>query len=355
MTPHPEYGNAIWSLRRDIASRGLCRKAPAAVILQLIVHLMLALGGFGIIVATRGWLLGVTGLVLSTIGTAGVATNTHTSSHFATSEKKWINRVLTYFGYPFFLQLSSTYWHHKHIVHHHQAPNVVGVDEDIDWAPLFALTEIDMQQGSGFRLMRYQAQWFIAPLAIAWNAFNVQYFSWAFVLHGLLDPRTRGRAYWLDLILMLLHWLFWLVLPMLVFAPGKVLLAYGLRMIMLGYALFAILAPAHFPAEAVVVDSARGIDYMFLQTAATVNFRTGSFGAFFCSGLDHQIEHHLFPNVSHVIYPRIKSIVRAFCEEHGYPYRCLGWGEAIWKSLDTFRRPKRVQRNLVHAGSRNSI
>lgn len=66
-------------------------------------------------------------------------------------------------------------------------------------------------------------------------------------------------------------------------------------------------------------------------------------GRFLCAGLDYQIEHHLFPGISHVYYPEISRIVKAYCETHGYRYRTLGWGEAVMKSLGVFYRPKRVE------------
>ena len=43
--------------------------------------------------------------------------------------------------------------------------------------------------------------------------------------------------------------------------------------------------------------------------------------------------------------------MRAYCERHGYPYRTLGWGEAIWKALLVFYRPKPVHRLEAAAGS----
>ena len=44
-------------------------------------------------------------------------------------------------------------------------------------------------------------------------------------------------------------------------------------------------------------------DFALLQTTASVNFRTGFIGRFVRSGLEYQIEHHLFPNLSHIYYP----------------------------------------------------
>jgi fatty acid desaturase len=82
------------------------------------------------------------------------------------------------------------------------------------------------------------------------------------------------------------------------------------------------------------------------QTATTVNFRTGPIGRFLCSGVEYQIEHHLFPRISHVYYPELSPLVEQFCRERNYPYRTLGWFEAIWKSLATFYRLRPVVKNL---------
>jgi linoleoyl-CoA desaturase len=39
-------------------------------------------------------------------------------------------------------------------------------------------------------------------------------------------------------------------------------------------------------------------------------------------GLNFQIEHHLFPQISHIHYPALSKIVRQECELFGLPYNC---------------------------------
>ena len=116
--------------------------------------------------------------------------------------------------------------------------------------------------------------------------------------------------------------------------------------------MFATAAPAHFPAEARFLpteghenqkDYRRHSDHVLLQTATTVNFRTGPLGRLLCCGAEFQIEHHLFPGVSHAHYPHMSPILQRFCEANGYPYLTLGWGEGIVESLAVFIRPKRVE------------
>jgi len=116
----------------------------------------------------------------------------------------------------------------------------------------------------------------------------------------------------------------------------------------MGYGLYCVLAPGHFPAEAIALPrAATNGDYALLQTASTVNFRTRFFGRWICSGLEYQIEHHLFPNISHTHYPKVSVVVQQFCLEHGLPYRSYGWSEVLWKSWLVLRRPKHVEKSMV--------
>jgi len=42
--------------------------------------------------------------------------------------------------------------------------------------------------------------------------------------------------------------------------------------------------------------------------------------SWFVGGLNFQIEHHLFPQISHIHYPALSKIVRQQCEFFGLPY-----------------------------------
>lgn len=62
-------------------------------------------------------------------------------------------------------------------------------------------------------------------------------------------------------------------------------------------------------------------DWAHVQVKGTSNFASGSvFWNFFSGGLNHQIEHHLFPYISHVHYPEISKIVKKTCEEYKIQY-----------------------------------
>lgn len=282
------------------------------------------------------------GLLISTAGMLGVATNSHTASHNASVSNGWTNRILVLIGYPFFLQLSATYWHNKHVVIHHPAPNIVGVDEDIDFAPWFAITDTDYENAKGLKKFWYDIQWVFFPVAILTNGFNVQVAGWRFLL-GKLFSRDRRISHWYDLAAMLGHIGVWIVLPMFWFSPFSVLLLYAIRIGLMGYAMFITFAPAHFPEEASALVAANcNADFALVQCSNTINFRAGRIGRLLVSGLDYQIEHHLFPTVSHVYYPEMSPHIQDFCARLGYPYRTFSWWEAIWKSLAIMKHRKRV-------------
>jgi linoleoyl-CoA desaturase len=43
---------------------------------------------------------------------------------------------------------------------------------------------------------------------------------------------------------------------------------------------------------------------------------------FLVGGLNFQVEHHLFPHISHVHYPAIQKIVSETCAKFNIPYHC---------------------------------
>ena len=60
---------------------------------------------------------------------------------------------------------------------------------------------------------------------------------------------------------------------------------------------------------------------MKLAGYSTVNFaRRNAVLTWFLGGLNHQIEHHLFPRISHVHYPRISRLVQNACRRFDLPY-----------------------------------
>lgn len=71
------------------------------------------------------------------------------------------------------------------------------------------------------------------------------------------------------------------------------------------------------------------------QVETSNNFASGSiFWHFLSNGLNHQIEHHLFPGLNHCHLSLIAPIVQKTCEEFGVQYECYNtWGEIMNATL----------------------
>ena len=268
---------AFSELRREFARRGWDKKATNRIVFELLIHVGIAVVGVAIFMTCNYPAVRVLGILISGFGCMGVGTNTHTSTHYATSNKRWLNEALSYLGYQMFLGLSATYWWHKHVVLHHPSPNVVGVDSDADLLPWFAITADEVQANSGLRRLYYERlQFWMLPLALALNCFSIQMAGWVHLVRTFSRSEQRKSAHWIDLSAMVLHYVIWIGVPLLVWPLPAVAGFYILRTVLLGYAMYAILAPGHFPAEAqrTTDEARRSADFFAVQTAGTVSFRT---------------------------------------------------------------------------------
>ena len=351
----------LTALNREFATLGFNRKPFGRLILQLVVLVMMAVGGMAVFILAEPLPLRLAGLLVMAMGNLGITTHGHSSSHNGTSDRLWVNRALTLFCYGMVFGTSTIWWRHKHVAVHHVTPNVIGLDDDVDLLPWFALTEEGFNTGSRGWRWYYRHQWLVLPVALGLTALNMMRKSWIYLLRELRDPARRTTLHWIDLGVLVTHYSLFLFVPLLWFPAASVVGFFLLRGALLGYCVFATAAPAHFPAEASFLSSQgyrdraefrKHSDYLMLQTVTTVNFRSGWLGRFFCCGSDFQIEHHLFPGISHAYYPRMSPILKRFCDENGYPYRTVGWLEGIWKSLVVFRHPKPVEPLLADVQAR---
>ena len=73
---------------------------------------------------------------------------------------------------------------------------------------------------------------------------------------------------------------------------------------------------------ATVLPNIPANDWAAVQCQTSVNWSSGSwFWNHFSGGLNHQIEHHLFPSICHTNYYYIQDVVEQTCHEYNVPYR----------------------------------
>lgn len=260
------------------------------------------------------------GLGLAAVGFAVM----HDGGHGAYSRRPWVNRLSA--GVVDLMGGSSYFWHFKHNVLHHSFTNVVGVDNDIDAGPVLRVAH--QQPRRWFH--RYQHLYvlplvglFFAPKWALWDDF----ITWIRGADGKARvPRPRGRDA-LQLLGGKLFHLGWaLVLPLALHPPLPVLVCYLVVMAVLGITLATVFQLAHvvegtaFPGRP--APQAR-LERPFFehQLATTADFaQRNRLLTWYVGGLNYQVEHHLFPRVSHLHYPALARIVEEVCRERGVPY-----------------------------------
>ena len=79
--------------------------------------------------------------------------------------------------------------------------------------------------------------------------------------------------------------------------------------------------PNHSTYENKIENKYTGKDWAKMQICNTSNFLTESKGwTCIFGGINYQIEHHLFPNMSSIHYPIVSKIVQEYCKEQNIPY-----------------------------------
>ncbi|MBX2796760.1 MAG: fatty acid desaturase [Myxococcales bacterium] len=88
-----------------------------------------------------------------------------------------------------------------------------------------------------------------------------------------------------------------------------------------------------------------------MQVEASNNFRVSWPFNVLCGGLEHQIEHHLFPKLPPARLRQIAPEVERACREHGVDYRNESWGRTLSAAIRHIARLSHPQpERVAHAG-----
>lgn len=214
---------------------------------------------------------------------------------------------------------SSYFWNQKHNVLHHTYTNIDGVDTDIELRPFFRLA------ASQRRYWFHRFQWFYwVPLFVFFTTKWLLVDDFVNLATGRLGafPVTRPRGW--DLVLLLagkafmLCWLF--IVPLMVVPWAPYLVCYVLMSTVWGLTLGLVFQLAHAMDGVTFVERGQPVSDPWVehQLATTVDFARGSrVLTWYLGGLNFQVEHHLFPRISHLHYPALATILRTVCAKHG--------------------------------------
>lgn len=247
----------------------------------------------------------------------------HDACHGSYSTKKWVNELM---GYSLNLLGGNAFiWKFKHNILHHTYTNVDGMDDDIAKSPL-------MRQCTTQKWVpAHRFQHFYVVLVYA-----ISSFAWVFIMD--FNKYFKHKVHNTPLTKMDLkeHLIFWfsklvnvivyIAIPVYFVGWGAWGLGFAVMHITMGLTLALVFQLAHVVehAEFEVVgtdDKVIENEWAVHQVKTTADFaRHSKLISWFVGGLNFQIEHHLFPKVSHVHYPALSEIVKTTCKEFDIYY-----------------------------------
>jgi linoleoyl-CoA desaturase len=249
----------------------------------------------------------------------------HDGAHGSYSSKKWVN---SFMGFSLNLLGGNVYiWSQKHNINHHSYTNVEGMDDDIDIKP-FIRVHSSQKKTWNHTIQHYYALFLYGLTYLFWVFFNdfTKYFS------GKIAEHTKMRK--MEPIEHLNFWfskigyvLIFIVIPFFVVGIIPTLIGYLIMAFVAGVVMAVVFQLAHVVEDAhFIVPEGNSMkietEWAKHQINTTVNFATKSKSmSWLLGGLNFQVEHHLFPRISHVHYPEINKIVKQTCEDFGIMYR----------------------------------
>ncbi|HUR12289.1 MAG TPA: acyl-CoA desaturase [Flavitalea sp.] len=325
--------NAFFSTLRNrvdeyFVQKGISRYGDSKMVIKTFVLLSIYLVPFSIILFAD--LTPLVNLLLWTvmgIGVAGLGMSVmHDANHGAYSGNKKINwlmaHVLNLIG-------GSTFnWKLQHNILHHTYTNITHIDEDIASKPALRLSPHTPVN----KVHRYQwiHSFFLYGLTTLYWVTVKDFIQWARYQKIGVNTGSRAENRLLLIKLILLKTVYFaalLIIPVTVFHKpiADMLIGFLLMHFIAGLILTIIFQLAHsLEGTSHPMPNDRGIienEWAIHQMHTTTNFAAkNKWLSWYVGGLNFQVEHHLFPKISHIHYPGIAPIVRNTATEFNIPY-----------------------------------
>mgnify|MGYP003675181303 CR=1 FL=1 len=306
----------------------LSRNGNWRLYVKTITMFSLYLGPYALLLFTdMPWWANLLCVLTMGVGMAGVGMNVmHDANHGAYSSKGWVNKIM---GGSMYILAGNVYnWQVQHNVLHHTYTNIHGHDEDLEAGRILRFSE----HSDWKRFHKFQHIYgvlFYGLLTFNWVLTTDFTQSARFLKRKLaFGKMPKPSTQWLTLVITkLIYFSIWIVIPMLFFSAAwwQILIGFFIMHYVAGMILSIIFQLAHVVEDAnMPLPDASGTmknSWAIHQLFTTVNFSTKSkFMNWFTGGLNHQVEHHIFPNISHVHYTKISAIVKSTAKEFNLPY-----------------------------------
>ncbi|WP_308257853.1 fatty acid desaturase family protein [Pseudonocardia lacus] len=326
-------GSDFARLSRRVADAGLMDRRPGYYVLRFAL-----LAGWHAATITAFLLLGdswwqLLVAVAAAFGSGQTALLAHDVAHrqvFRTRRPSAVvGRLLGNLG----IGMSYGWWTDKH-TRHHANPNHEGLDPDVEpGALVWTGEQARAARGRVVRFLnRHQAALFF-PL-ITFAAVDLRRAS----LQALLGrDRRQVPLRGLELALIAAHVAVYLTALFLVLPAGLAVAFLVLHQALFGLYLGSVFAPNH---KGMQMPTER-MDFLRKQVLTSRNVRGGGLTDrplhVVMGGLNHQIEHHLFPSMPTANLRAARDVVRGYCAEVGVAYHETGLVRSWQESLAQLR------------------
>lgn len=307
----------------NIAKTGGLSFKIKAVFMLLLYTVPYFLMVFGVI--TNAWIM--LGLCLTMgLGMAGIGFSVmHDANHGSASRKKWLNKFL---GFSInFLGGNVNNWKAQHNIMHHSFTNIDGHDEDINPGPVLRFSP-HAEKKSMHKFQHIYAWFMYCLMTLSWTFQKDFGDVIRYNKMGLLKQlKTTLKKEMLLIIGTRIIYFFYMVAIPLIFtdvAWWQLLVGFLTIHFVAGFTLASVFQLAHVMEELEYPTPTNGSvlnQWAVHQLNTTLNFAgKDKVLSWFVGGLNYQIEHHLFPNISHVHYSKIAPIVENTAKEYNVPY-----------------------------------
>ncbi len=302
-------------------------KANAAVAFQTLAMLALYLVPFilMLILPIPIWVVAVMCFIAG-VGLAGIGMCVmHGGAHDAFSNMKWLNNLL---GFTMNLLGNSVYtWKVKHNMLHHTYTNIDGLDADIvSKGPMRFSEHAVVRKVHGTQHIHAAFAYCLLTITMLVNDF---FWLLDYRRKGILQKQnvSFGKMALKIAVIKSVYLFMCIGLPILLtdFAWWQVLIGWLIMHFTGGFIMSVVFQLAHvvegveqpLPNEDGVIPH----DWVVHEFRTTANFGVNNrLLNWYVGGLNFQIEHHIFPNICHIHYPKIAPIVEATAKEYGIPY-----------------------------------
>ncbi len=272
-----------------------------------------------------GWIQALLMVVIG-IGMAGVGMNVmHDANHEVFSSKKWVNKLM---GSSIYILAGNDYnWKVQHNVLHHTYTNIQGYDEDIDAGRIIRFSK-HTKWMKIHKYQKYYSFFLYGLLTVNWAITTDFKQTYNYLKRKLSYGKMPNPAtQWTKLIIgKIVYYALWVALPVyLGFAWWQILIGFMIMHYTAGVILSVIFQLAHvMPNTEMPTPDENGNmknTWAIHQLYTTSNFAPKNWLVeFYTGGLNHQVEHHLFTQISHIHYQKIAKIVKETALEFKLPY-----------------------------------